>query len=299
MTFTQMEVFLKIVQTGSFTKAGEEIGLSQSAVSHAIAGLESELGFRLIQRNRSGIRITPDGKRILPYIHQIFRLKEQIKQEAASITGLQTGTVRVGTFPSVSAKWLPSILKQYQSQYPSIEVELREGGYEEVEKWIRTGAVDLGFIPFPMKETEVHTERLKNDRLVLLLPQGHPLHRHPSPSIEQLAEVPFIMPKKGCDIHIYRLFNEKNLKPRIRFEIEDDHTIVAMVQAGLGASILPEMTLPNELEHVHFVLLGEEIYRTIGIAAPSSDSLSPAAKKFWETAVAWVKGEVDSNHASH
>jgi DNA-binding transcriptional LysR family regulator len=289
LTLAQMEVFLKVAQTGSFTKAGEELGLSQSAVSHALAGLESELGFLLIHRSRAGIQVTPNGERMLGYIRQILRATEQMKQEAAQLTGLQTGTVRVGTFPSVSTKWLPPILNQFQSRYPEIEVKLHEGGYDEVEKQIRTGAVDLGFIPVSKEQTDYDMEMLKNDCLVLLLPAGHPLHLHPSPAIEQIAAEPFILPKKGCDLHIKKLFREKNVQPNIRFEMENDEAIVAMVRAGLGISILPEMTLPLDMTGVHRVLMGEEIYRTIGIATTSRDSLSPAAKKFWETVTAWVK----------
>lgn len=287
MTLIQMEIFLKVIQTGSFTRAGEELGLSQSAVSHAITSLESELGFMLIKRNRSGVSITANGERMLGYISKIMHIKEQMEQDAASITGGHTGTIRVGTFSSVSIKWLPQILKQFQQNYPSIQVELLEGGYEEVEHWINVGLVDLGFISVTPKN--VHEVLiLKKDRFVLLLPQGHALCRDGSITMEKIAAEPFIMPKKGCDAYIRKLFKERKLKPSIRFEIGDDHAIVALVQAGLGVSVLPEMTLPNSMDKVLSVYIGDEIYRTIGIAATSFTTLSPAAKKFLEVTEAWI-----------
>ncbi|MXQ54056.1 LysR family transcriptional regulator [Shimazuella alba] len=291
MTIIQMEILLKVVETGNFTKAGEELGLSQSAVSHAISNLESELGFALIRRNRTGVSMTPNGKEIIAYMRTMLNILEQMKQKAADIQGMQTGTIRVGSFPSVSIKWMPFILKKFHHEYPSIQVEIREGGYEQIEEWISGGFVDLGFLPFTTKKLPFDMSLLQKDRLVLLLPVHHALSQIKIPNLEQIAKEPFIMPKKGCDVQIRKMFKEKKLKPNVLLEIGDDHAIVAMVQAGLGVSILPEMTLPNAIENIHATYIGEETYRTIGIAASTFATLSPAAQKFLDLTETWIKGQ--------
>lgn len=109
MTLQQLEVFIKVSETGSFTKAGELLSLTQSAISHIISSLEIELGFTLLYRNRSGITITNEGKKILQHALDILNKTELLKQEASSIIGIESGTLKIGCFPSVSAKILPTM----------------------------------------------------------------------------------------------------------------------------------------------------------------------------------------------
>lgn len=293
MTIIQMEVFVKVVETKSFTKAGEALGLTQSAVSHAIASLESSVGFQLFVRNRSGASITTNGEKILTYIRNILQQTELMNQEAESIMGLQKGKVRIGTFESVTIKWLPHILGQFQQNYPLINIELLEGDYEEIMQWLQDGTVDIGFI-LEQEKMIVDFHPLKDDRLKLLLPSKHLLSEDQVPSIEQLSLAPFIMPHKGCDEHVRKLFKEQNVQPNITFVIKDVHSIVAMVQAGLGISIMPEMTLPNQMDQIITKHLSENVYRTIGIAAPAFELLSPAAEKFLELTKSWVSNEAAS-----
>lgn len=172
MTIIQIEVFLKVVETKSFTKAGDILGLTQSAVSHAIANLEAALGFQLIVRNRLGAKVTPNGEMIVPYIRNILQQIQLMKLEAEAITGLQKGKISIGTFESVTIKWLPHILRRFNQQFSHIEVELREGSYEEIVQWLQTGTVDVGFI-LEQDKRIVDFYPLKDDRLKLLLPSTH------------------------------------------------------------------------------------------------------------------------------
>lgn len=287
MTIIQMEVFLKVVETKSFTKAGEILGLTQSAVSHAIANLEAAVGFQLILRNRSGASVTSNGEKIVPYIRNILQQIKRMKQEAEGIIGLQRGKVSIGTFESVTIKWLPHILRQFNQQYPHIEIELLEGAYEEIVQWLQTGIVDVGFI-LERDNMIVDFYPLKDDRLRLLLPCTHALSNHQKISIQQLSSDPFIMPYKGCDEHVRKLFKKQNVLPNIKFVIKDVPSIVAMVQGGIGISIIPEMTLPDHMDRICTKHISDDVYRTIGIAAPDFKRLSPAAEKFLELTKFWI-----------
>lgn len=287
LSLAKFEIFSTVVELGSLTKAGETLGLSQSAVSHAITSLESEWGFSILNRGRSGIHLTSNGGRLLKYIREILKWNEEMIQEIANIKGLEIGTVRIGTISSVSIHWLPEIMKIFNEAHPTIEVKLLEGDYDAVEQWISTGLVDFGFVSLP---TSQHFEMipLKKDRMLCILSNEHPLAEQNELSFEMIKEEPLIKSKKGSDNDLKRILKENNVTPNIKFELSDDQAIISMVRNGLGISILPEMVLHRVPTNVRTLKLEGENYRTIGIAATSFKTLAPATKKFIEYLKSWL-----------
>lgn len=282
------EVFVTVIESGSLTKAGEMLGLTQSAISHALASLEREFGFSILTRGRSGISLTSNGERLLPYMREMLRAQERMQQEVYAINGMEVGTVRIGTFTSVSTQWLPGILKRFQDLYPAIEVKLFEGYYDGIESWIQTGEVDMGFVSLPTTE-DLESIPLKKDQLYLLVTDEHPLYQEERVHVSRLAEETFIMPKEGCDNDIQRLLAQYRLQPRVKYEVGDDHAIIAMVQNGLGISILPEMILFRLPPNIRMIPLAGEHYRSLGVAATSFSKQSPAAKRFLQVVTEWVR----------
>jgi len=287
LSLSKFEVFISVIESGSLTRAGEQLGLTQSAVSHAIASLEREYGFSILTRGRSGISLTSNGERLLPYMREMLRANERMKQEVASINGMEVGTVRIGTFTSVSTQWLPGILKRFQDNYPAIEIKLLEGYYDGIENWIQTGEVDFGFVSLPTTE-ELETIPLKKDQLYLLVTDDHPLYDRERVNVSQLAEETFVMPKAGCDNDIQRLLAKYHLQPRVKYEVGDDHAIISMVQNGLGISVLPEMILFRLPANIRMIPLEGEHYRSLGVAATSFAKQSPSAKRFLQHVTEWV-----------
>ncbi|WP_449443202.1 LysR family transcriptional regulator [Ureibacillus acetophenoni] len=281
MSLVKYEIFSTVVELGSLTRASETLGLSQSAVSHAISSLESEWGFSILNRGRSGIHLTSNGERVLKYIREILKWNEEMAQEIANINGLEIGTVRIGTISSVSIHWLPEIMKMFNEAYPSIEIKLLEGDYDDVENWISTGLVDFGFVSLP---TSKHFEAipLKKDRLLCILSETHPLADENEISFERIKEEPFIKSKKGSDNDLIRVLKENHITPNIKFELSDDQAIISMVENGMGISILPEMVLHRIPANVRKINLEGENYRTLGIASTSFKTLAPATKRFIE-----------------
>ena len=129
MDTKKYEVFEKTVELSSLTKAAEELGLTQSGVSHIIAALEEEFGFPLLTRSRTGARLTPEGEKIMPFLRDILRSQEQLDQTAAELRGLSAGTVRIATFTSVAVHWLPGMMQEFQTLYPHVEFKLFNGDY--------------------------------------------------------------------------------------------------------------------------------------------------------------------------
>ena len=170
MNIAKCRALVTAVEEGSLTVAAEKLGCTQSAVSHSIAGLEEELGFALITRSRAGVRLTPEGERLMPAVRNLLNSAEQLNQTASSIRGLDSGTVRVGAFTSVAVHWLPAILKKFQHDYPNVEIKLFNGDYNDVDRWIKDGSVDIGFITVP-SELECETVALMEDRLLAIIPE--------------------------------------------------------------------------------------------------------------------------------
>lgn len=294
MSLAKFEIFSTIVELGSFARAGEKLGLTQSAISHAIASLEAEWGFTILNRGRSGIHLTSNGEYVLKYINEILKLNSNMLQEIANIKGLSIGEVRIGTFSSVSSQWLPEILKTFNDSYPSIEIKLFEGNYDDIEHWILSGMVDFGFVSLPTSHP-FDVMPLKKDRMVCILEAQHSLAHQKKVSLEEIKEEPLIMSKKGSDNDLRRLLKEHNIVPNIKFELADDQAIFSMVQHGMGVCILPEMVLYRVPENVCILNLEQDTYRTIGIAALSLTTLAPATKKFIEYLKSWLNEQPHYN----
>lgn len=288
MTLSRFEVFYTVVESGSLTKAGEILNLTQSGISHAITSLETELGFSLLTRGRSGICLTSNGERILAYIRDILILNDRMKQEAAAINGVEVGIVRIGTFTSVTTQWLPHIIKQFQDDHPGIVLKLFEGDYSTLEQWISNGEIDCGFLTLPTPKSFEFLP-LKKDRMLCILSDQHPFHNQDKVSFKQIEAESLIMPKEGWDNEINQVFKENNIKPNVKFEVSDDQAIMAMVQNNLGISIRPEMTLSHVPNNVRILNLEKESFRFIGIA--TKPNISPATKKFIDCVHSWLSDQ--------
>lgn len=274
----QYEIFLEVVESGSFTKAGEKLGLTQSGVSHNILTLETELGVVLLQRNRNGITLTDAGERMIPYFRQLVHQEKLIKQEAALIQGIEVGSIKIGSFPSFSAKFLPGLIKEFNKIYPGIKIELFEGDYGNIKKWLTQGTIDIGFLSLPIDDLE--TIPLLKDQLYLFIHKNHHLSTLKQMKHNLLQNESFIMPKSGCEILVKELFKTHQILPNIVFEIEDNQTIISMVEEELGLTILPELVLPKHFSNTMVIPLEEELYREIGLAVKSVKQASPSVKKF-------------------
>ncbi len=289
MSLKKYEAFVKVVDLGSLTRAAQALGYTQSGVSHMISALEEDFGFVLLKRNRSGVRLTTDGERVLPAIRGILNSSEQLHQIVASIHGLETGVVRIGTFSSVAVHWLPGLIQSFQELYPKIEFKLLSGDYHDVEKWLSAGTVDLGFVTLPSKLNCVCIP-LCDDRLLALLPEDHPAANLPSFPLSRLADENFIGLLEDSSHDIQRILEPYGLRPNIKFTTKDDYAIIAMVAQGLGVSILPELLLQGANSNkIRTLELDPPSKRTIALAMADPGRSSPAVQSFSRHVTQWVK----------
>lgn len=279
MSLAKFEIINTIIELGSFAKAGDKLGLTQSAVSHAVSSLEKEYGFALLTRGRAGIHLTANGERMLSYMQAMLKTQKEMAQEIAKINGLLIGEVRIGTFSSVSSQWLPEILQKFTELYPNIDIQLYEGDYDAIESWIANGYVDFGFVSLPTSY-QFDVIPLKKDRMVCFVEEQHPFTKRDAVTWADIKEQPFIRAKKGSDNDLRRILKQQQIIPNVRFELADDQAIFSMVSHGMGISVLSELAMFRIPENIHIIKLEPEEYRTIGIAAPSFKTIAPATKRF-------------------
>lgn len=279
MNILKYMAFIKTVEYGSFTKAAEMLNYSQSGISRMINDLEKEWKITLLERNRSGVRLTSDGSRLLPYAKSLCREYQKLQMQVEDLHGLQSGIIRIGTFSSVATHWLPNIIRAFQKDYPGIDYELLLGDYTEIEEWILQGRVDCGFLRLPTNP-EFETILLARDRLLAVLPSGHPLSNFEKIPIASLCDEPFMLLEKGAKAEISEVFERNNLTPRVHFTTWDDYAIMSMVENGLGISILPELILKRIPYNIMAKELDVPAYRDIVFALRERKTASLAVKRF-------------------
>ncbi|ANY68518.1 LysR family transcriptional regulator [Paenibacillus sp. BIHB 4019] len=284
MTNSQLTIFIKIAETGSFTKAGLELNMTQPAVSRAISTLETELGVVLLIRDRrNGVLLTDIGRRLLTMFREILKSYERIEQEISREKGLEIGTIRVGAFPVASAYFLPKIMRAIAYKYPHLEFELHEGTIDEVKEWLHTRIIDVALIIPPDEAFE--TIPLYKERMYAVMRDDHPLAGNEVISVKDISGNPLINCKSGYETPIVELFQRAETELEIKFIIKNVNTLLSMVQEGLGMSILSELAMQSLPPNVIKLELSPEGYREIRLAVPSLEEASLAVKLFIETAL--------------
>lgn len=281
MNIQKYMAFIKTVEYGSFTKAAEILNYSQSGISRMIHDLENEWKVVLLDRGRTGVRLTSDGMKLLPFAKEVCQKYEALQGQVDELNGLQSGFIRIGTFSSVATHWIPNIIKEFQKAYPNIEYELLLGNYREIEAWLQEGRVDCGFLRLPA-QTPLDTKVLEQDPLMAVLPAGHPLAGCDRFPISAFCREPFILLEREHNTEISEIFDRFSLKPQTRFTTWDDYAVMSMVEKGLGISMLHRLILKRIPYHVVIKELDVSAHRDICFAVKNEKSAPLAVKRFSE-----------------
>jgi len=287
MSIKKYEAFVKTVQVGSLTKAAELLGSTQSRISHILSDLEEEYGFTLMHRGRGGVKLTEAGALLFPEMEAIVQKNRELEILISDINKADAGTVRLGTFSSVAVHWLPGILQTFQREHPRVEVRILSGDYHDIDQWMDNGDIDIGFITLPAKR-DMETIPLARDPLMAVLPLDHRLADRETVSIEDLGDESFISLLQSSNHDIHRALDKAGVRPHIKYSTKDDYAMLAMVQQGLGISIVPKLLIEGRHEGLAVRPLEPKAFRNIAIAMPKKQQL-PAVKAFAETAVKWLK----------
>lgn len=232
--------------------------------------------------------LTADGRAVLPKIEELCAAHHALMQTVEGLRDMDSGLVKIATFSSVSAQWLPRILKSFGELYPNIEFEVVTGDfYDQIEGWIVSGAVDCGFLRLPPVK-RLQTYALHRDELQVIVPCDHPYaDRDPFP-MSALAEEPFIQLEEGDDYEIMAAFDEMGIRPNVKYIAREDRTILAMVSEGLGISLLPELMVRHSPTPIRICRAPLHFYRTIGIGIKDKKALSNSTRLFVDYVRTWV-----------
>lgn len=279
MDSLKVNVLIKALEEGSMSAAAEALGYTTSGISQMITGIENELGFPIVTRGRSGIALTKAGEALYPALLAFSRADSNIRQLASEQRGLVGGQLLIGAFSSIAANWLPGIIRRFKDDYPGISISILEGIHHEIDHWMATTKMDFCMYSYRPGQESDWIPLYEDPMLIVVSPQ-HPFASRSSVAPEELNGQPFIMPGRGRDLDVVELLNRFQVKPDIRYITLENYSAMSMVEAGLGISVMNELITLGRLNHVVMLPFDPPQSITLGIAAPDSKNLSPAARKF-------------------
>ncbi|MEM8504298.1 MAG: LysR family transcriptional regulator [Cyanobacteria bacterium P01_D01_bin.1] len=293
---SQLRALVAIAHTGTFSDAASQLDLSQSAVSHAIATLEEELGVSLLSRGRQGAVLTPVGQQITNEATTMLTHLKAIGRKAQDAKGLQAGLVRVVGFRSVATHVLPVVIEEFRRLYPGISVSIGEGsdvrGAEEI---LKRGEADIGFTYLPVSDAFDAWELFRDD-YVALLPKGKVAEANRPLSWETLNSLPLIlpMPEDGCRYNVdqYLLRHGQSIIPA--YEVKEDSTVVSMVRRGLGVTIIAKLAAEPIPSDVVVRELPAPLQRIIGVITLADALQTPPVFAFLDTLKTTWQHKMDS-----
>jgi DNA-binding transcriptional LysR family regulator len=282
MTLLTYQVFKTVAEMGSFHKAAEVLGLTPSAISHAISAMEKELGFAVLTRNKSGVSLTNYGEHILPYVNAVLNSDESLQQVIAEYKGLKAGTVRVGCFASACNSWLPSIIKSFEEKYPAIRIEVFQGTYDDVSEWIKTGVVDFGFMS-TSSAGDLNIRPFYRDPLLCIVPKNfQKKEKTDTMSLDEMRGEHFVVQRESTDADIQHYLRTNHLNVEADYHVVDDMSTVVMVANGFGICIMPELTMRDIPYETKSYRMNPPAYRHIGLACLNPDLMAPAVRMLYQ-----------------
>jgi DNA-binding transcriptional LysR family regulator len=282
MNLTHWRLLVAVADARNISRAAEQVAITQSGASQAVAQIEASLGAQLFVRERRDIGITAFGEQVLLHARAMLAQFDAIRVLADSAQGLHAGRIRLACFPSVLARVLPSLLSAFKRRHPGIDVVALEGTDEEVEEWLAEDTIELGVVLNPAPERQAII--IGRDAWVAVVPVNHPLGRRSSEqgvALSELIDEPFVLATGGCSIHAQSLAGQVGLQlSDIRVTVRDLASAAVLVREGLGVAIIPESALPDDQRGLRVMQLQPRAYREFGLVCSRAGRDSAAVQAF-------------------
>ena len=284
MDFDQLLTFLEVAKLGNFSRAGEKVYRSQSAVSAQIRQLEQEYGERLFDRSGKTVRLSPAGEVLLEYAQRMVAMRNESLRAVADQGETPRGTLSIGANEATCLYVLPDVFSEYVQQYPQVQISVYRNFSRKILQAVEDGAIDLGIATLPVKSPSLKVHAIFRDQLMLFVPTRHPLAAHESVSVEEIADYPLIFPKTGYPRQqLDKLFRPYNSKLRVAMEIPSVGLIKSFVVSGVGISLLSTTFAQDEVRSGKGKLLpikNVELWRELGLVYRTDRTLPRAATTF-------------------
>ena len=279
MESKKLEALLMAVDLGSFTKA-EVLGYTQSGLTHMMNSLEKEVGFTLLERGRSGVRLTEEGERIAPAVREFLQANARLDSVIEQVASSRTEIIRVSAYASIAMHWLPGIIQRFREECPDVDVDIRMADHVDVPyELLAQGKMDAILVS-PQDEGQYEWVHLADDPMFAVLPRDFDTQGMTAFPLAAFEARDFIMPSQGFDKDIMRIFNRIGVKPHILPTWVDDPTVISMVSHGLGVSMMTELTVRGRTDGVKLLPVEPASSRELGLAVRSLDAASDGLRHF-------------------
>lgn len=274
VTTQQLRAFVAVADSGSFTDAASELGVSQSAVSHAISGLERELDGRLVERKT--LALTPLGTQTLGHARAATAAIAQLEATARGDRSV-SGTVRLGAVPTVCRGLLPDLLDEWATALPEVRVDVFEGDDDEMPEWLDNGFVDVAILVDPERPPS-ESKVVDVDEYAAVVRADHPLVDLPAIPLVELAEDGMIVTSGGCETHVRSIFATAGVDFAVRHRVRETSTLLAMIEQGFGVSVVPTLGRGMLHESLRMRPLVERRARQLVLALPENREPHPIGR---------------------
>ena len=280
MESKKLEALLMAVDLGSFTKAAEVLGYTQSGLTHMMNSLEKEVGFTLLERGRSGVRLTEEGERIAPAVREFLQANARLDSVIEQVASSRTEIIRVSAYASIAMHWLPGIIQRFREECPDVDVDIRMADHVDVPyELLAQGKMDAILVS-PQDEGQYEWVHLADDPMFAVLPRDFDTQGMTAFPLAAFEARDFIMPSQGFDKDIMRIFNRIGVKPHILPTWVDDPTVISMVSHGLGVSMMTELNVRGRTDGVKLLPVEPASSRELGLAVRSLDAASDGLRHF-------------------
>ncbi len=247
MEMHQLRYVVAVARTGNFSRAAEQCHVSQPSLSQQIQKLEQELGERLFDRLRRGVRLTPQGEAFCRHAVRILEEVDAATREASDAKVLLSGAVSVGVLPTIAPYFLPAVLSRFEERHPDVEVVLQEDTTANLIKQLFSSEIDFALASEPIHDQRLAVRRLFTEELLLALPRRHRLARKRPISVADLENERFIVMKEGHCLgdQVLEFCTRRDLRANISFRSAQLETIQSLVCAGIGLSLIPAMAIES------------------------------------------------------
>ncbi|CCH28790.1 LysR family transcriptional regulator [Actinosynnema sp. NPDC047251] len=270
LNFAQLRAFLAVVDEGGFGTAAESLGLTQSAVSHAVAALERTLGQPVLHR-RGAVRPTAFGHDVLAHARTAVAASVALTDLAARRNGLAQGTVKLAAPPTVCQGLLPDLLARWRDEFPHVRIRVFEGEDDEVADWLGNGTVEIAVVVDPPPGAGA---LVGEDAFHVLMREDHPLAGQAAVDVADLVDDPFLLSCGGCERHVRVVCQGLPITPVHR--VRELGTLLAMVRAGIGISLVPGLLAAMLTPGLVLVPLTRRVTRRLVVSGPPDREWHPA-----------------------
>ena len=277
MDISALQAFIAVARNGSFSKASEQLFVTQPAISKRVATLEEELGTQLFNRIARQISLTEAGKQLLPKAQDLVHQAEDMQRYASNLNDDISGNLSIAISHHIGLHRMPPILKEFNLRHPKVQLDIRFEDSDQAFSAVEHGDIEFAVITLPNELPEkLIKETIWRDQLSVMVGLEHPLSKHKDISLEILADYPCVLPDKDTETHkiIDRQFKQLGLEMQVQMETNNLETLKMLVGAGLGWSLLPKTMIGEPLKILH---IKTELIRELGVVVHRKRSLSNAA----------------------